>query len=93
VNLTRSMALDFGPRGIRTNCICPGTIATPVVSRLFAGAVLEAMEQSIPQHRLGKPGEVASLAVFLASDEASYINGAAITIDGGLTSWTGMPLA
>jgi len=92
VNLSRSMAIDFGPRGIRTNCICPGAVGTPAVLRMFTEASRTAMEAATPIGRIGRPGDIASLAVFLASDDASYINGASIVADGGLTARTGMPI-
>lgn len=97
IHLTRSLALDYASYGIRTNCICPGCIATPLCERFNAevGArkgksgeeVLdEFVKANIPMRRVGTPEEVASLVLFLASEEASYINGAVIPIDGGLTA-------
>lgn len=92
VNLSRSMAIDFGPRGVRTNCICPGAIGTPAVLKMFTDTVRGAMEAATPLRRIGRPGDIASLAVFLASDDASFINGATMVADGGLMARTGMPL-
>jgi NAD(P)-dependent dehydrogenase (short-subunit alcohol dehydrogenase family) len=92
VNLTRSMAIDFGPRGIRANCICPGAIGTPAVLRMFSDESRSKMEAVIPTGRIGRPGDIASLAVFLASDDASYINGTTVVADGGLMARTGMPI-
>lgn len=91
VNLTRSMAIDFGPRGIRTNCICPGVIGTPVVLRMFTDEQRVAMEGATPLRRIGKPGDIAAVAVFLASEDAAYVNGTTIVADGGLMARTGMP--
>ncbi len=92
VNLSRSMAIDFGPKGIRTNCICPGAIGTPAVLKMFSDETRAAMERVTPMGRLGRPGDIASLAVFLASDEASFINGTTVVADGGLMARTGMPV-
>jgi NAD(P)-dependent dehydrogenase (short-subunit alcohol dehydrogenase family) len=91
INLTRSMALDFGPRGIRVNCICPGAIGTPVILRSMSEAARDAIARNTPLGRIGQGPEVASLTLYLASDEASYINGAVIPVDGGLTAWNGLP--
>jgi NAD(P)-dependent dehydrogenase (short-subunit alcohol dehydrogenase family) len=92
VNLSRSMAVDFGPRGIRTNCICPGVIGSPAILKTFSDEQRTRMEKATPLRRIGRPSDIASLAVFLASDDASFINGAAIVADGGLMSRTGMPI-
>ncbi|MFA7597350.1 MAG: SDR family NAD(P)-dependent oxidoreductase [Novosphingobium sp.] len=92
INLTRNMALDFAREGIRVNCICPGAIDTP----LFAGmkqapGVFDAFIQAVPMKRLGNPSEIGETVAFLASDAASYITGAVIPVDGGLTCKTGWP--
>ena len=92
VNLSRSMAIDFGPRGIRTNCICPGAIGSPAILRTLTDERRAAMEAVTPLGRIGRPTDIASIAVFLASDDAAYINGAAIVADGGLLARTGMPI-
>ncbi len=92
VNLSRSMAVDFGPRGVRTNCICPGVIGSPAILKTFSDAQRERMEKSTPLRRIGRPTDIASLAVFLASDDSSFINGSAIVADGGLMARTGMPI-
>lgn len=91
INLTRSMAVDFGPHGIRTNCICPGGIGTPVVLRAMTEERQATMGASVPMGRIGKPAEIGYLALFLVSDEASYVNGAIIPADGGLMAWNGIP--
>ncbi|HEY6598959.1 MAG TPA: SDR family NAD(P)-dependent oxidoreductase [Pseudomonadales bacterium] len=92
VNLSRSMAVDFGPRGIRTNCICPGVIGSPAILKTFTDEARARMEKATPLRRIGRPSDIASLAVFLASDDSSFINGSAIVADGGLMSRTGMPI-
>ncbi len=97
VHLTRSIALDYARYGIRANCICPGCIRTPLCERFneevgsMAGrSGKEVLEEfvmaNIPFERVGEPEEVASVVLFLCSDEASYITGAVIPIDGGLTA-------
>lgn len=89
VSLTRSMAVEFGPYNIRTNCICPAAIATPMVveSNLSDPEFDEQafLSHGTPLRRWGKPEDIASTALFLASDEASYLNGAIIVADGGIT--------
>jgi meso-butanediol dehydrogenase / (S,S)-butanediol dehydrogenase / diacetyl reductase len=92
VNLSRSMAIDFGPRGIRTNCICPGVIGSPAILRMFTDERRAAMEAVTPLRRIGRPSDIASLAVFLASEDAAFINGATLVADGGLMARTGMPV-
>ena len=84
VSLTRALAVEWGPKNIRTNCICPGPIDTPMISALLGSEAFHtAMTSSIPQGRIGKAEEVARVAVFLASDDASYLNGVILPVDGG----------
>lgn len=89
INLTKNVALDYSRAGIRSICICPGTIETEVVTANLPDPehpFRKLRHSMIPMERFGKPEEVANLALFLASDEAPYINGVAIPIDGGMTA-------
>jgi 3alpha(or 20beta)-hydroxysteroid dehydrogenase len=83
--MTRSAAIELGPLGIRVNSIHPGVINSPMVQQAPAAirAKLDRLMAMQPIPRMGEPDEVASLALFLASDEASYITGAQFVIDGG----------
>lgn len=83
VGLTKSMAQELAPRGITVNCIAPGYIETDMTDGL-TDSVKEDLVKQIPLGRIGKPEEVAAMVLFLASDEAEYITGQAITVDGGL---------
>lgn len=92
VNFTRTVAVEYAGDGIRCNCICPGAIDTPLLQRsLGIPGFADATIAAIPQGRLGKPEEMANVVLFLASDLASYVNGAAFVADGGLTAKTGIP--
>lgn len=84
--LTRCLAADHASAGIRANCICPGVIDTPPVARIFSDpAVRDGVERAHLLGRLGRPEEIAALALFLASDESSFITGATIVADGGIS--------
>jgi NAD(P)-dependent dehydrogenase (short-subunit alcohol dehydrogenase family) len=86
VLLTRSMAVDYGPHNVRVNCLCPGMIETPMTAPLKDGALRPVLEWFEAQHllgRTGKPEEVAAAALFLASDDASFVTGHALAVDGG----------
>jgi meso-butanediol dehydrogenase/(S,S)-butanediol dehydrogenase/diacetyl reductase len=92
INYTRTLALDHGREGIRVNAVCPGLIDTPLTTGLHAvNGLLERWTASIPLGRAGSPDEVAATIAFLASDDASYLTGAAIVVDGGITAHTGQP--
>ncbi len=85
INLTRAMSTDHAPNGIRVNCICPGTIETPPVQRMMGqGNALEVNVNAHALRRLGRPEEIAAAAVWLASDESSFVTGEALVVDGGL---------
>jgi len=92
VNLTRVAAIEYAARGIRVNCVCPGAIDTPLLRpSLSIAGFAEATMAAIPMRRLGQPEEMANVVLFLASDLASYVTGAAVVADGGLTAQTGLP--
>lgn len=84
IGMTRSWAKELGPKGIRANAICPGLVHSSTLTAM-PEPMLEDILRRVPLGRLGTPGEVASLAAFLASDEASYMSGAVIEVAGGLT--------
>jgi len=84
--LTRDIAKGYAESGIRANAICPGNIETPMVAPLSDESSWQADIENTPLKRLGKPEEVADVAVFLASEESSFITGAAIVVDGGFTA-------
>jgi NAD(P)-dependent dehydrogenase (short-subunit alcohol dehydrogenase family) len=88
IALTKSLAVQFGPRGVRSNAICPGPIETPLLSEWLLKEPAEKAKRinRIPMGRFGKAADIANLAVYLASDESSWTNGAAILVDGGITS-------
>jgi 2-keto-3-deoxy-L-fuconate dehydrogenase len=94
IGMTRSVATDFVTQGIRCNCLCPGTVETPSLGERIAAnaaaagsvdAARAAFVARQPMGRLGTPEEVAALAVYLCGDDAEFITGQAIAIDGGLT--------
>jgi NAD(P)-dependent dehydrogenase (short-subunit alcohol dehydrogenase family) len=78
-------AVEYAAAGIRVNSICPGVVDTPLV-REFDPAVIGQMTAMTPQGRFAEVDEIASVAVFLASEESSYLNGSHITVDGGYTA-------
>ena len=79
---TRSLALELAPRGVTVNAVAPGVIASPMSAQAFTDAAIAAL---VPMKRAGQPDEVAALVGFLASDEAGYISGQVISIDGAMT--------
>ena len=87
VLMTKNMALDYGSAGIRVNCLCPGLIETPLTKIVWDAEPIH--RQMVGWHaldRAGRPEEVANAALFLASDEASFVTGHALVVDGGWTA-------
>ncbi len=86
IALTQSLAVQFGPKGVRSNAICPGPIITPLMETLFATEEAKMLRLNrIPMGRFGQPEDIAYAALYLASDEASWVNGASLVVDGGIT--------
>ena len=88
IGMTKTTALEYAHRNIRVNCICPGPIETPLLGRVatMAKSSLEKMGTNTPLGRLGKPEEIARMALFLASDDSSYASGAPFIVDGAGTA-------
>jgi len=88
LSLSRELAVQFARQGIRVNALCPGPVETPLLLRIFGDdpAAYERRRAHLPMGRLAKPREIANAALFLASDESSYVNGATFLVDGGLTA-------
>jgi NAD(P)-dependent dehydrogenase (short-subunit alcohol dehydrogenase family) len=87
--MTKNMAIDYGSLGIRVNCLCPGLIEPPLTAMLGTPELKSMQDQIRSWHvldRLGKPKEVAACALFLASDDASFVTGHALVVDGGWTA-------
>jgi 3-oxoacyl-[acyl-carrier protein] reductase len=84
IGMMKTWARELGKKGIRSNAICPGFIETPILKSM-PHKVIQMMEEKVPMGRLGKPEEIANTYAWLASDEASYINGAVIEVSGGVT--------
>ncbi len=86
LSFTRAIAVDLAPYGIRANAICPGPVATELVERAHSAEMRKSFEATVAMHRYAKPAEIAGAAVFLVSDEASYITGADLAVDGGFVN-------
>jgi 3-oxoacyl-[acyl-carrier protein] reductase len=84
VAMTKTWARELGPKGVRVNAVAPGFIQTPMLATI-PDKVMEQMAERVPLRRLGQAEEIASVYAFLASSEASYISGAVIEVDGGMT--------
>jgi NAD(P)-dependent dehydrogenase (short-subunit alcohol dehydrogenase family) len=85
VGLTKAAAVEYGRKGVRVNAVCPGSTRTPMVEGFTGGdsRIEEAMAAVSPMQRLAEPEEIARTVVWLCSDEASFVNGAALAVDGG----------
>ena len=88
VLMTKALAVEYGRKNVRINVVCPGGVETPLIQefKLPEGVSQAALQKIMPLGRLGKPEEVAGTIAFLASEDAAYINGAAIVVDGGMTA-------
>jgi len=88
LSMSRELAVEFARRGVRVNALCPGPVETPILMRLFdeTPGALERRLIHLPMGRLAQAKEIAYGALFLASDESSYVNGATFLVDGGLTA-------
>jgi NAD(P)-dependent dehydrogenase (short-subunit alcohol dehydrogenase family) len=88
LSMTRELAVQFARQGIRVNALCPGPVETPMLRSIYGSdpAALDRRRVHWPTGRLATPGEIASAALFLASDESSYVTGATFVVDGGLTA-------
>jgi NAD(P)-dependent dehydrogenase (short-subunit alcohol dehydrogenase family) len=90
VLLTKNMAIDYGRIGIRVNCICPGFIETPMMAAVMENEGMKTYrDRWLEEHKLGRfgqPSEIAAAALFLASDDASFVTGHALVVDGGFTA-------
>jgi len=84
IGFTKTWSRELGPKGVRVNAVAPGFIETPILGTV-PDKVIEQMREHVPLRRLGKPEEIANVYAFLASDEASYVNGAVIEVSGGMT--------
>ncbi len=87
IGLTRALAHRLGPEGVRVNAVCPGYIETPMLAPAIQDpAAREHLESTVPLRRLGRPADIARVVRFLCSDEAAYLHGAAVVVDGGVTA-------
>ncbi|MBL0945260.1 MAG: 3-oxoacyl-ACP reductase FabG [Hydrogenophaga sp.] len=84
IGFTKTWARELGPKGVRVNAVAPGFIETPILGTIPDKVIAE-MQQRVPLRRLGRPEEIASVYAFLASDDASYVNGAVIEVSGGMS--------
>ena len=91
--LTKAMAVDHAREGVRVNAIAPGPTETPMLASVMTPEEMKAFGEAMPIGRLAQPEELAAAALFLASDEASYVTGAVFAVDGGQTAKVGMTLA
>jgi NAD(P)-dependent dehydrogenase (short-subunit alcohol dehydrogenase family) len=88
INLTRNLAIRYGPRGVRFNVVAPGTVRSPIWDERLAASpgLLDRIEHLYPLRRVGTPDDIAAACVFLASPDASWITGQTLAVDGGITA-------
>jgi len=88
LSMSRELAVQFARQGVRVNALCPGPVETPLLMRIFNDdpAAYQRRRIHLPMGRLAKAREIANAALFLASDESSYVNGSTFVVDGGLTA-------
>jgi NAD(P)-dependent dehydrogenase (short-subunit alcohol dehydrogenase family) len=88
INLTKNLAVKYGRHGLRANCICPGTVRTPIWQPVVERdpQIFEKLARWYPLGRVGEPSDIAKAALFLASDEAAWVSGATLVVDGGLSA-------
>ncbi|MEO7244632.1 MAG: beta-ketoacyl-ACP reductase [Rubrivivax sp.] len=84
IGFTKTWSRELGPKGVRVNAVTPGFVETPIL-RTIPDKVLQHMREQVPLQRLGRPEEIAAVYAFLASDDASYVNGAVLEVSGGMT--------
>jgi NAD(P)-dependent dehydrogenase (short-subunit alcohol dehydrogenase family) len=86
--MSRELAVQYARQGIRVNALCPGTVDTPLLQRIWGDDPAAAQRRlvHIPVGRLAQPREIVNAALFLASDESSYVNGSTFVVDGGVTA-------
>jgi 3-oxoacyl-[acyl-carrier protein] reductase len=84
IGFTKTWSRELGPKGVRVNAVAPGFVQTPILKSM-PDKVIEGMAERVPLKRLGEPEEIANVYAFLASDEASYVNGAVLEVSGGMT--------
>ena len=91
ISFTRTVAIEYATKGVRANVICPGFVQTQMMQRVSETDLNEIFLARIPMQRSASPSEIADVAAFLASKEASYVTGATLVVDGGLMAHTGQP--
>lgn len=92
VNLTRGLAMDFGAQGVRVNAVCPSLTRTPMTEEMFGDAdLMRRFMERLPLRRAAEPADIAGVVAFLASDDARFVNGVNLPVDGGVTASNGQP--
>ena len=92
VNLTRSLALDFGAKGVRVNSVCPSLTRSGMTEEMLKdGPLMDKFMERLPLRRIAEPADIAGVVAFLASDDARFVNGVNLPVDGGVTASNGQP--